>query len=89
MEGDHAHAYTVRTENGHWLVAEGETSPPDPDRCPVRLDSLEQAAAHILSAELGIEVDKDVVCAFAHDVLEPRLPSVKVNADQLWQWIDA
>ncbi len=89
MEDDYAHAYTVRADNGHWLLAaEGEGSPPDLDRYPVRFDSLEQVAAHILSAELGIEVDDDVICAFTHDVLEPKLPSVKVSTDQLWQWID-
>jgi hypothetical protein len=89
MEADFAHAYIVRPENGHWmLVAEGGGSPPELDHHPTALDSLEEAAARILNAELGIEVDDDVIYAFAHDVLEPRLPQAKVSADQLWQWID-
>lgn len=88
MEGHQQYAYTVRSENGHVLLAaEGNGTPPGL-RSPAQLGDLEEAAAHILNSELGIEVDADVVHEFAHDVLEPRMPRAHVSADQLWAWID-
>ena len=85
MDGN-AHAYTVRSENGHVLLgAEGS----DNGRVRRRaFDSLEQAAAQILLAELGIEVDDDVVQAFASEVLAPHMPEARVSSDELFRWID-
>ena len=88
MEGHLTHAYTVRSENGHVvLAAEGGGMPPEL-ASPALVDNLEEAAARILNSELGIEVDADVVHEFAHDMLEPRMPRAHVSADQLWAWID-
>lgn len=82
MDGD-AHAYTVRSDNGQVLLgAEGG------EDGGARFDSLEQAAAQILIAELGIEVDHDMAEAFASEVLAPRMPEAHVSTDQLWRWID-
>lgn len=84
MDGN-AHAYTVRSDNGQVLLgAEGSGN----GGSPTRFESLEQAAAKILLDELGIEVDRDVVAAFANEMLEPQMPEARVSSDELFRWID-